>query len=134
MLFRRLLRHRTQRWISWLLLIGFLHGVLAPGVGTATNKDDAARTMLFQLCGANGPQFVEVDLHGADADSDTSRAPEHSGFCVLCAYPATPAQADIAALQPAAPFCIPVSAPDAPEPRFATAWSPVHARAPPTGV
>lgn len=124
----------AQRWISWLLLIAFLHGVLASGVGTAMSKDAAARTIPLQLCGANGPQFVEVALHDAGVDSDTSHAAEHSGFCLLCVYPATPPQADITALQPAAPPAIPRSVHDAPEPRFATAWNPVHPRAPPSSV
>jgi len=124
----------VQRWTSWLLLIAFLHGALAPAVSSAIGKDDAARMVLLQLCGANGLQLVEVDLHDAGAQSDTFPISERSGFCLLCVHPATPPQTGIAILQPAALPSVPISVPDDPEPRFATFWSPAHPRAPPAGV
>lgn len=129
----------AQRWISWLLLVAFLHGVLAPAVGQTMGRENTARTILTQLCGANGLQLVEVELHQVDpqdagAKSDTLPAAERSGFCLLCVYPATPPQTGIAALQPAAPPSVPVSVPDDPEPRLVAAWSPAHPRAPPFGM
>ena len=124
----------AQRWTSWLLLIAFLHGVLAPAVGQAMGGNDAARTIMLQLCSADGPRLAEVDLHDVGTGSDTSYPTGHGGFCPLCVYPAAPPPAGIAALQPAGLPSIPVSVPDDSAPRFATAWSPVHPRAPPPGV
>lgn len=123
-----------RRWTSWILLIAFLHALLAPSVASAMGKDAFAQTMRVQLCTMDGPQFIDVAMSDADVASDIALS-AHGGFCPLCSYPTTAPDLCAAAFRPiASPQVVPALAPNAPTPPLDTAWRPDRARAPPTAA
>ena len=124
----------AQRWTSLLLLLAFLHGVLAPAMSMAAGKDASVRTALVQLCGPSGHQSVEIELSGADGSDSDGVSSGHSGFCLLCFHSATPPPFSLAVFLPLDVDAAPMLSHDGQQPRFVSVWDPVRARAPPAGA
>jgi len=119
----------TQRPLALLLLLAFLHGVLAPVLGMAAGHA-AVHTMLVPMCG-EGTAFVEVEIDGnSDSSSDLFG---HAGFCLLCCCPSPPAEIDVTSpwLTICAAHIKPAALADTPQTRTAL-WRPTLPRAPPS--
>lgn len=122
---------RARHWVSWLILLAFLNAMAVPVWAQANGSHESARTMLMQVCSADGTQTVQVDLAGDEADGHQGA---HDGFCVLCFYSATAPNCS-----PADPWLtvtpsVPSFTLDEIEPVATLVWSPSLARAPPSGI
>lgn len=133
------MRMAAQRRAGWLLLIVFLHAVLAHSIAPATGRQAAAGSVHMLFCSVDGNRFVEVELPGVRAESEPGSESEsesesesrHDGFCPLCLSAATLARIGVAGFLPDLSRTVRTPAWGDAEPRLARVWNPTHARAPP---
>jgi len=114
-------RSSTHRLTAWLAILAFMLGALAPAVSQWLASSGSGNVAWSEICSTSGKQ----------QQPDGQVKQEHCPFCLIQAQAVgLPPQATITVAIIEGADALPVLFLRSPHPLFA--WSPTHARAPPT--
>lgn len=123
-------RSNKQRPVGWLVLLAFLFSTLAPSLAMGLGGPDVSRTVWAQLCSADGPELVAIQVDDPDSDASYVTA-DQQGHCLLCFQPTTSPEYISATPVAGMGFVQRIVVAPITPPATGPSWSPALARAPP---